>query len=32
VTAGETPSVTITGEAPDFVLNFVLPNTVPAQE
>ena len=29
VTAGDTPAVTITGDAPDYVLNFVLPTAVP---
>ena len=30
VTAGDTPAVTITGAAPDYVLNFVLPTAAPA--
>ena len=32
VTAGETPEVTLTGAAPDYVLNFVLPTAAQPAE
>ena len=31
VTAGDTAAVTLTGTAPDYVLNFVLPTAAPAE-